>query len=82
MMTQDSRKRPTQGTNVTILFSYLSSQKKRKKPDGGHWNPRILEKDLQDDELGLPFKVNIIRHNISYNFAFGPSIYHISQDFA
>ena len=36
-----------------------------------HQNPRILEKDLQDDELRLPSQANIVRHNISYNFVFG-----------
>src|ERR1700744_6517636 len=71
MMSLDSRKRPKQGTNVPIPFSYLSSQKKRKKPDGSQRNPRILEKDLQDDELRLPSQANIVRHNISYNFVFG-----------
>ena len=35
------------------------------------WNPKILEKDLQDDELGLPSQANIVRNKISYNFAFG-----------
>src|SRR6202012_4100592 len=71
MMSLDSRKRPKQGTNVPIPFSYLSSQKKRKKPDGSQRNPRILEKDLQDDELRLLSQANIVRHNISYNFVFG-----------
>src|ERR1700744_4614742 len=70
-MSYDSRKRPKQGTNVPIPFSYLSSQKKRKKPDGSQRNPRILEKDLQDEALRPPPQANIVRHNISYNFVFG-----------
>ncbi len=40
-------------------------------------NPLVLEKDLQDDQLGLPFQANIIHHNISYNFAFGSNYLYI-----
>src|SRR6202012_587086 len=71
MMSYDSRKRPKQGTNVPIPFSYLSSQKKRKKPDVSQRNPRILENNLQDEESRLPSQANIVRHNISYNLVFG-----------
>ena len=35
----------------------------------------IPEKNLQDDELRLPFQANFVRHNISYNFTFGSTHY-------
>lgn len=42
-----------------------------KTPGGSQWNTRILQKYIEDDELGLHYQANTVHHKISYNFAFG-----------